>query len=121
LHLRGRFASQVQLQRGDVVLVGSGDLFGHLSEAQVLTHIAATLGRAAASARASGRQDPWRALGGTSSSAAQAARGVSAALRRAWPWGGPPCGRLARELVHLAKRNWHRPTGDITAIAGLVR
>jgi hypothetical protein len=49
--------------------VGSDDLFNHLTEAEVLAYIDATVSRAAAAAAG----DPWRALGGTSSSARAAA------------------------------------------------
>ena len=114
--------AQVPVQRGDVVLVGSDDLFNHLTEAEVLAYIDATVSRAAAAAAG----DPWRALGGTSSSARAAALPWAWRLRHPGSWlasmrAGAPCGRLARELVRRAKHNWAHPTGDITAIAGLVR
>jgi hypothetical protein len=116
------------VQRGDVVLVGSDDLFGHLSEAEVSTQIARILNSRMSLKQEANDKSLATRHGGTNSHNAEGLRGVWTALRnklllRARPCESPACSgnQLARELVQLAKHNWRHPTGDITAIAGLVQ
>ena len=115
------------MQRGDVVLVGSDDLFGHLSEAEVSTQIANVFGtRTGSPEEADSRRLAARRSLGTSEHGEKGLRRAWSALRnrlRARPCESPACSghRLARALVQLAKHNWRHPTGDITAIAGLVQ
>jgi len=117
---------QVPVQRGDVVLVGSDDLFGHLSEAEVSTQIANVFGSRAGSPEEADAKRLAARSQGTSEHDEKGLRRAWSALRnrlRARPCESPACSghRLARALVQLAKHNWRHPTGDITAIAGLVQ